>query len=134
MSTYPNAFAWWTGDPAAVALGRDALTALDAFHKGSTDLRQAVATQQKRWGHAPSGTLTSAEWDQLLAESGVLAQLDADDPDPSRVATAVQDDASVPPAKNATTDEWRVWASAKDPDQAEAIATKSRAELIELYA
>lgn len=66
MSPQPDVYAWYRGEPDALELGTAALEELGAFHTGSTDIRQAVATQQKRWGTEPTGTLSPAEWDRLL--------------------------------------------------------------------
>ncbi len=65
MSPQPDVNAWYRGDPAARELGVAALTALGAFHDDSTDIRQAVTTQQKRWGDTPTGALSPAEWQML---------------------------------------------------------------------
>ena len=59
---------WIKGTPAALDAGRAALDALHAFHAGSTSIRQAVATQQKRWGDVPTGALTPDQWDRLHSE------------------------------------------------------------------
>lgn len=59
---------WIKGTPAALEAGRAALGALGAFHAGSASIRQAVATQQKRWGAVPTGALTPDQWDRLHAE------------------------------------------------------------------
>lgn len=75
MSPQPDVNAWYRGDPAARELGVAALTALGAFHDDSTDIRQAVTTQQKRWGDTPTGTLSPAEW-QMLTD---VSQLASDD-------------------------------------------------------
>ena len=59
---------WIKGTPAALEAGRAALDALGAFHAGSDSIRQAVATQQKRWGAVPTGALTPDQWARLHAE------------------------------------------------------------------
>ena len=60
---------WIKGTPAALDAGRAALGALGAFHAGSGSIRQAVATQQKRWGDVPTGSLNPAQWARLHAEA-----------------------------------------------------------------
>ena len=59
---------WIKGTPEAIEAGRAALGALGAFHDGSDSIRQAVATQQKRWGAVPTGALTPDQWARLHAE------------------------------------------------------------------
>ena len=57
--------AWYRGETEALEAGIAALKRRRAFRKGSTDIREAVARVQKRWGHAPSGTLSEVEWQML---------------------------------------------------------------------
>ena len=57
--------AWYRGEPEALEAGIAALKRRRAFRKDSTDIREAVARMQKRWGHTPSGTLSALEWRML---------------------------------------------------------------------
>lgn len=63
----PPVIDWWLGTPEAVELGTRALTRLGVLRDGKP-IRAAVATLQKRWGHAPTGSLNRYQWRRLLEE------------------------------------------------------------------
>lgn len=65
--SHPPVIDWWHGTPEAVELGTRALTRLGVLRDGKT-IRAAVATLQKKWQHAPTGSLNRAQWARLLEE------------------------------------------------------------------
>lgn len=66
----PTYAGWITGDPDTVERVRGLLDA------GKRTTREAVATQQKRWGDSPTGALSMAQFARLMAEH-------APEPDPT---------------------------------------------------
>lgn len=87
----PSYVNWLRGDPQALAYVCDVLSASGAL-RDDRSIREAVATEQKRWGDNPTGYLSRAQFDRLVQQEDTTSTTQDTDTDTTQDTNDTQQD------------------------------------------